>query len=68
MLAAVLTFAGMQPAFPSITSGVVHDPYVRHRPRRRYVPRYPFSSDRQDARRFITVTGRNGHQTIQRIK
>lgn len=56
------------PAFPATTSGVVHDPYARSRQRRSYNPRYPWSSAKQDARRYETVVGRNGHATMRRVK
>lgn len=66
----VLAMAGIAlaagaPAFPATTSGVAHDPYGRHRPKR--ASKYPWSSDRQDSRRFETVVGRNGHATIRRV-
>jgi hypothetical protein len=64
--AALATALGTQPAFPSYTSGIVT---TRNQRMRRHVwPRYPFSSARQDGRRYITVTGRNGHATMQRVK
>lgn len=71
MLAAALMSAGY-PAFPMartssvVTSAKRFDPYDRDG--RLKWPRYPFSSTRQDSRRYISVVGRNGHATMQRIK
>lgn len=57
--------SGTQPAFPTYTSGVKVDPYARQRSKR--PSKYPFSSERQDARRYETVVGRNGHATMRRV-
>lgn len=54
------------PAFPSTPTRLTPRRFASAG--RRPGARYPFASTRQNARRYISVVGRNGHATMQKVK